>query len=66
MYENIKAEMARHNIDYKKIAEIAEIKPSTVVARFSGMSDFKLPEIVKLANYFNCSIDYLVGYKPKT
>ena len=37
------------------------VKSATIAARMIGATDFKLPELVKLANYFGCSIDYLVG-----
>lgn len=61
MYENIKAEMAKRNINYMQFARIIEIKPNTLATRFAGMSEFKLPELEKMADYFNCSIDYLAG-----
>ena len=61
MYGNIKKEMKRHGLDYKSLARIAEVKSATIATRMIGATDFKLPELIKLANYFGCSIDYLVG-----
>ena len=61
MYGNIKKEMKRHGLDYKALARIAEVKSATIATRMIGATDFKLPELIKLANHFGCSIDYLVG-----
>ena len=65
MYDNIKAEMAKHNLTFKDFAKIIEVKPATVASRLVGMSEFKVPEFVKMADYFDCSLDYLAERKGK-
>ena len=61
MYENLKAELKKHNLTYEDFARIAGVIPGTIVRRMSGTADFKLQEIVKIADYLKCSTDYLIG-----
>ena len=61
MYDVLYNEFVKHKLSYQEAARIAEIKPTTLATRLSGLSEFKLPELWKFADYFNCMIDYLVG-----
>jgi len=65
MYENLKAELRRRNLSYNDFARIAGVLPGTIARRMSGMADFKLQEIVRIADYLQCSTDYLIGREVK-
>ncbi|MBT9174044.1 MAG: HTH-type transcriptional regulator Xre [Syntrophomonadaceae bacterium] len=43
-----------------ELAEYMEVQRSTVAKWENGAQDFKSAAIVRLARYFNCSIDYLL------
>ena len=60
MYENLKAEVKKHNLSYEDLARITGTVPATILRRMSGMADFKLQELLKIADFLHCSIDYLI------
>ena len=59
MFDNIRAEMRRHKKTNKDIGNILGISANAVSFKLNGKSPFTLDEIRKLANEFNCSLDYL-------
>ena len=61
MYENLKAELARRNLTYEQAAAIIRVIPATFTKRLQGTADWRLQELWRLADYLNCSIDYLIG-----
>ena len=65
MFENLKAEMARHNKKNSDVAEILGITADSVSFKLNGNMPFTVHEVWKLADVFNCSIDYLAGKFPR-
>ena len=61
MYENLKAELAIRNLTYEQGAAIIRVIPATFTKRLQGIADWRLQELWRLADYLNCSIDYLIG-----
>ena len=59
MFPNILAEMARHGKTKNDIAELLQISTNTLRWKLNGERPFLLDEIFKLAQEFNCSLDYL-------
>ena len=59
MFDNIRAEMRRHKKTNKDLGNILGISANAVSFKLNGKSPFTLDEIRKLANEFNCSLDYL-------
>lgn len=59
MFNNIRAEMRRHNKTNKDVGRILNISANSVSFKLNGKSPFTLNEIHKLAEEFNCSLDYL-------
>ena len=66
MYENLKAELARRNLTYEQGAAIIRVIPATFTKRLQGIADWRLQELWRLADYLNCSIDYLIGRTDET
>ena len=65
MFENLKAEMARFNKTNQDVGAILGISANSVSFKLNGKTPFTLHEIWKLADSFNCSIDYLSGRNKK-
>ena len=59
MFDNIRAEMRRHNKTNKDVGNLLGISANAVSFKLNGKSPFTLDEIRKLADEFNCSLDYL-------
>ena len=60
MYQNLKAEMARRNLNSKEFAEKIKMKHSTFLSRLRGNVDFTLPEALRIKEFFNgLAIEYL-------
>lgn len=61
MYPNLKAEMARHGIRNKDIAEVLGVTPKTVSSKINCRTYFMTDEIVKIRDTFfpKISIDDL-------
>lgn len=66
MFENLKAEMTRHGKTIKDVADILNISANAVSFKLNGRTSFTLHEFLKLADTFNCSLDYLANHQPKT
>ena len=59
MFANLRAEMKRHNKTNNDIGKILNISANSVSFKLNGKRPFTLDEIHKLADEFNCSLDYL-------
>lgn len=59
MFDNLRAEMRRHHKTNKDVGNILGISANAVSLKLNGKAPFNLNEINKLADEFNCSLDYL-------
>ena len=61
MYNNLRAEMTRHNVSAQTVADLLGKTVKTVRDKLTGRSDFTLGEIVAIrADLFpDLSLDYL-------
>ena len=60
-FKNLAAEMARNNIKMGDIARVIEKDEKTARNKTHGVSEFTLPEAVKIRDTFfpSCSLEYL-------
>lgn len=60
IYPNIEAERVRKNVSQEELSEIIGFERKSY---YNWLSNGKIPAavLVKLADYFDCSIDYLLG-----
>lgn len=58
--ENIKIQAPKQNVTIKKLLEDCSLGPNTVYKIASG-NDVTTQTIYKIADYLNCSVDYLLG-----
>ena len=65
LYPNIRAEMGRNHLTIKQLASRLGLSTNTVSFKLNGKREFTLSEIERLANMFDCSLDYLVGHDVK-
>lgn len=59
--ENLKATREKNNISIKQLAEAMEVKTYTITDWETGRSEPSITNLIKLSNYFNVTIDFLVG-----
>lgn len=59
MFDNIRAEMRRHNKTISDVGKMLNKSANAVSLKLNGKSPFTLDEIRILANEFDCSLDYL-------
>lgn len=57
--ENLKLLRKKNNVTQKELAQILNIKQSTYSGYETNNSEPDLATLIKLANYFNVSLDYL-------
>lgn len=60
-YPNIKAEMGRKGWKNNNLRSLLDIGLTTMKNKLNGHSDWTSDELVKMAEAFNCSVDYLLG-----
>jgi len=53
------------DIKQKEIAEALQIKPNTYNRYECGVNEPDMAMLVKIADYFAVSLDYLLGHQPK-
>lgn len=58
--ERIKERAKQNDISVKKLLEICELGPNTV-QKLSKGTDLVSQNLVKIADYLDCSVDYLLG-----
>ena len=61
MMENLRAEMARSRKTNKEMADFLSLSDNGFSFKLNGKNQFTLAEMVKMADLFGCSIDYLAG-----
>ena len=60
MFNNLKAEIARHNLKTADLAKLLGVSLKTVTNKLDGKTEFTLSEIKKIASLFpSVSITYL-------
>ncbi|MCI9239821.1 helix-turn-helix domain-containing protein [Oscillibacter sp.] len=55
-----------HGLTQKQIAKLLNVSQNTYSQYEIGVSRFPLDAVVKLAEYYNVSVDYLVGLTDET
>lgn len=60
---NLKIERVRNNYTREHVAKICETTASTIGRWETGVVNPPIQTLIKLADLFNVSIDYLVGRK---
>lgn len=63
MFENLRAEMARNHKTIKEMAGILSLSDNGFSFKLNGKNQFTLDEMARMADLFECSIDYLAGRK---
>lgn len=58
--ERIKLQAKEKGVSAKKVLEICELGPNTITKMANG-SDVVSQSLKKIADYLNCSVDYLLG-----
>lgn len=60
-YKNLRAEMARHGVTVRQIAELLGVRFATVSDKLNGRSRFFTDEAIRIKQHFfpNCSLEYL-------
>ena len=60
---NINLKLVRENkgISIKTLAEAIDVKPYTITDWETGRSEPSIKNLIKLSNYFDVSIDFLIG-----
>lgn len=53
------------DIKQKEIAEALQIKPNTYNRYECGVNEPDMAMLIKIADYFAVSLDYLLGHQPK-
>lgn len=60
IFPNLKAEMARHDITARSLAEKSGIKYETLKNKMTGETEFRRSEMFAIKQVFpGCSLDYL-------
>ena len=59
--DTLKDLLIENSLSQSEFAEILKVKPATVSRYLSGSQTPDIFESVKIADYFNCSLDYLFG-----
>lgn len=52
---------AKHNMTYKQLSELLNLQERTIKCYASGTIDPPISKLIILADYFNVSLDYIVG-----
>ena len=59
--DTLKDLMIENGLNQTELAEILQVKPATVSRYILGQQTPDIFQAVKIANYFNCTLDYLFG-----
>ena len=60
-YERIRNLRVDANLTQEKVAQVLDIKQNTYSQYEIGVSRYPIEALIKLAKFYNTSIDYLVG-----
>lgn len=61
MLSNIEAERARHNLTRQGLSEFLGITTKTYAKYINGDSSIPSKLLIKMADAFGCTVDYLLG-----
>lgn len=61
MNSRIKAERAMAKVSQRELAYVLEVAPMTVAKWEADVDKCPVGKIKKMADYFNCNVDYLMG-----
>lgn len=64
MYQNIKAEIARNDLNYKKVAKELDVSVNTLKNWMTGRTQIPCSKIISMSKLFGCTTDYLLGNEP--
>lgn len=59
--ENLKNIRLEHNLTQKQLSERINIAQATIACYENGQREPHISSLIAYANYFECTIDYLVG-----
>lgn len=62
---NVSAYIAEHGITQQKVADVLGICWNAVHYKLIGEKPFTLQEAIALADWMDCSLDWLTGRKPE-
>ena len=65
MYQNIKAEIARNDLNYKKVATELDVSVNTLKNWMTGRTQIPCSKIISMSKLFGCTTDYLLGNEPR-
>lgn len=64
IYPNIRALREDRDLKQREVAEILNIAQSTYSQYENGQIEWTAPDLVKLADFYGVSVDYLLGRTP--
>ena len=64
-FENIRSLRIDHGLTQKQIAEILNVKQNTYSQYEIGVLNYPIDVLIKLADYYGVSVDYLLGRTDK-
>lgn len=59
--ENLKKLRKQHNLSQQKLADILHISQQSVYKYENDITSPDLETLIKMADYFNTSVDYIIG-----
>lgn len=59
--DNVKRIIRNHGLTQKQMARELDICYEALNKKLNGRNEFKASEIMKMADMFNCSTDYILG-----
>ena len=65
LYDNIEAERARKHWTIAQTAEMLGISEKQYRNRLAAAQNLKVTELMRYAELFDCSVDYLLGLSDK-
>lgn len=60
--QNLKTLRKQHNLSQQKLADILHVSQQSVYKYENGITSPDIETLIRMADYFNTSIDYLVEY----
>ena len=61
MYPNIKAEIARKDMNYRTASQEFGVSINTLKNWLTGRTELPSSKLLQMARFFNCTTDYLLG-----
>ena len=61
MYQNIKAEIARNDLNYKKVAAELDVSVNTLKNWMTGRTQIPCSKIISMSKMFGCTTHYLLS-----